>query len=88
MASIKKFEEFVSEMDRAEEIEADVVAKGTPEIKSEEEAEEEAEEVQGVDEAGEAIIGDDAEKIKEETKKVSEMLKDCYEAVIAEAKAW
>ena len=66
MASIKKFEEFVSEMDRAEEIEADVVAKGTPEVKSEEETEEEAEEVQGVSEAGEANIGDDAEKIKED----------------------
>ena len=31
MASIKKFEDFVSEMDRVEEIEATVVAKGTPE---------------------------------------------------------
>ena len=65
MASIKRFEEFVSEMDRAEEIEADVVAKGTPDVKSEEETEEEAEEVQGLDEAGEANIGDD-EEIKEE----------------------
>lgn len=88
MASIKRFEEFVSEMDRAEEIEADVVTKGTPEIKSEEEAEEEAEEVQGIDEAGEAIIGDDAKKIKEETKPVADLLKECYEAVIKEAKAW
>lgn len=88
MASIKRFEEFVSEMDRAEEIETDVVAKGTPDIKSEEEAEEEAEEVQGLDEAGEAIIGDDAEKIKEETKPVADLLKECYEAVIKEAKAW
>jgi hypothetical protein len=88
MASIKKFEEFVSEMDRAEEIEQDVVDKGTPEIKSEEEAEEEAEEVQGIDEAGEAIIGDEAKKIKEETKPVADMLKACYEAVIKEAKSW
>jgi hypothetical protein len=75
-------------MDRAEEIETDVVAKGTPEVKTEEETEEEAEEVQGLDEAGEAIIGDDAKKIKEETKPVADMLKACYEAVIAEAKAW
>jgi hypothetical protein len=88
MASIKRFEEFVSEMDRAEEIETKVVDKGTPKVKSEEEAEEEAEEVQGVSEAGEAIIGDDAKKIKEETKPVADMLKSCYEAVIAEAKAW
>jgi hypothetical protein len=88
MASIKRFEEFVSEMDRAEEIEQEVIDKGTPEVKSEEEAEEEAEEVQGIDEAGEAIIGDDAKKIKEETKPVADLLKDCYEAVIKEAKAW
>jgi len=88
MASIKKFEEFVLEIDRTEEIEATVVTKGTPKTKSEEETEEETEEVQGLDEAGEAIIGDDAEKIKDETKPVSEMLKDCYEAVITEAKAW
>ncbi len=88
MASIKRFEEFVSEMDRAEEIETDVVGKGTPEVKSEEEAEEEAEEVQGVDEAGEAILDDEKDKIKEETKPVADLLKECYEAVIKEAKAW
>jgi hypothetical protein len=87
MASIKKFEDFVSEMDRAEEIEATVVAKGTPEVKSEEEAEEEAEEVQGVDEAGEATLGTD-DSAKEVAKPVSEMLKECYEAIIAEAKVW
>lgn len=156
MASIKKFEEFVSEMDRAEEIEQEVIDKGTPEVKSEEEAEEEAEEVQGVDEsfyrlpkdviatelyvanqsmqslysgaatgndispkeidfiiknlqqakslikkfnkaeevigtvyeAGEAILDDEKDKIKEETKPVADLLKECYEAVIKEAKAW
>jgi hypothetical protein len=88
MASIKKFEEFVSEMDRAEEIESDVVAKGTPDVKSEEEAEEEAEKVQGISEAGEATISNDASKIKEETKPVADLLKECYEAVIKEAKTW
>lgn len=90
MASIKKFEEFVSEMDRAEEIEADVVAKGTPDVKSEEEAEEEAEEVQGITEAGEAKLEDefDSKKIKEETKPVADLLKECYEAVVKEAKMW
>jgi len=96
MASIKKFEDFVSEMDRAEEIEATVVSKGTPEIKSEEETEEEAEEVQGVeeaeevqnvDEAGEANLGTD-DGAKEIVKPVSEMLKECYEAIKAEAKVW
>jgi hypothetical protein len=88
MASIKRFEEFVSEMDRAEEIEQEVVGKGTPEVKSKEEAEEEAEEVQGIQEAGEANLENDSEKIKEETKPVADLLKDCYEAVIKEAKTW
>lgn len=87
MASIKKFEDFVSEMDRAEEIETAVVDKGTPEIKSEEETEEEADEVQGLDEAGEANLGTD-DGAKEIVKPVSEMLKECYEAIIAEAKVW
>ena len=94
MASIKKFEDFVSEMDRAEEIETNIVSKGTPEVKSEEETEEEAEEVQGIDEAGEAKLGDDADNLgtddsaKEIVKPVSEMLKECYEAIVAEAKVW
>lgn len=87
MASIKKFEDFVSEMDRAEEIETAVVDKGTPEVKTAEEAEEEAEEVQGVDEAGEANLGTD-DSTKEIVKPVSEMLKECYEAIVAEAKVW
>jgi hypothetical protein len=87
MASIKKFEDFVSEMDRSEEIEANVVSKGTPDVKSEEEAEEEAEEVQGVTEAGEASLGTN-DGAKEIVKPVSEMLKECYEAMIAEAKVW
>lgn len=87
MASIKKFEDFVSEMDRAEEIEDVVSTEGTPEVKTAEETEEEAEEVQGVDEAGEANLGTD-DSAKEVVKPVSEMLKECYEAIIAEAKVW
>lgn len=87
MASIKKFEDFVSEMDRAEEIEDVVSTGGTPEVKTAEETEEEAEEVQGVDEAGEANLGTD-DSAKEVVKPVSEMLKECYEAIIAEAKVW
>ena len=39
MASIKKFEDFVSEMDRAEEIEDVVSTEGTPEVKTAEETE-------------------------------------------------
>lgn len=88
MASIKKFEEFVLEMDRSEEITHSIVGKGIPKVKSKEETDEESKEVQGVDEAGEAIIGDDAKNIKEETKPVAELLKACYEAVISEAKAY
>ena len=94
MASIKKFEDFVTELDRSDEIEATTVAKGTPEVKSEEETEEEAEEVQGVDEAGEANLGSDSDNLgtddgaKEIVKPVSEMLKECYEAIIKEAKVW
>ena len=87
MATIKRFEDFVSEMDRAEEIEDTIVAKGTPEVKSEEETEEDAEEVQGVDEAGEANLGTE-DGAKEIVKPVSEMLKECYEAVMNEAKVW
>jgi DUF438 domain-containing protein len=87
MSKIKKFEQFVSEMDRAEEIEAKIVAKGTPDVKTAEEAEEEAAEVQSVDEAGEASLGAN-DSAKEIVKPVSEMLKECYEAIIAEAKVW
>ncbi len=83
MANIKKFEVFVSEMDRAKEIEGDIVHKGTPDIKSEEEAEEEAEKVQGVDESAE-----ESEETKEVAKPVSEMLEACYEAALTEARAW
>jgi len=87
MASIKKFEDFVSEMDRAEEIEATVAAKGTPDVKDEDETEEEAEDVQGLDEGGEANLGTD-DGAKEVVKPVSEMLKECYEALKYEAKVW
>ena len=87
MAGIKKFEDFVSEMDRAEEIEAEVSIEGTPEVKTKEETEEEAEEIQGVDEAGEANLGTD-DGAKEVVKPVSEMLKECYEALKSEAKVW
>lgn len=87
MGRIKRFEDFVSEMDRAEEIESEVVAKGTPDVKDEEETEEEAEEVQAVAEAGEANLGTD-DGAKEIVKPVSEMLKECYESLKAEAKVW
>ena len=93
MASIKRFEDFVSEMDRSDEIEADIAAKGTPDVKTEEETEEEAEEVQGLTEAGEANLGNKGSLGTEDgaaeiVKPVSEMLKECYESMIKEAKVW
>lgn len=46
MPNLKSFEQFVSEKDRAEEIEQEVVDKGTPDTKGHEEVDDEAEEVQ------------------------------------------
>ena len=52
---LKSFEQFVNEMDRAEEIEQEIVDMGTPEDMTPEEAEEEAEEVQGHGELEESV---------------------------------
>ena len=68
MAKLKSFEQFVSEMDRSEEIEKEVEATGTPDNMDAEEAEAEAEEVQEVEEADEA--GLPAEELEDETKEV------------------
>lgn len=46
MSKLKSFEQFVSEKDRAEEIEQEIVDKGTPDTKGHEEVDDEAEEVQ------------------------------------------
>ena len=46
MATLKSFEQFVSEKERAEDIQQDVVATGTPDEKGPEEAEADAKEVQ------------------------------------------
>jgi hypothetical protein len=65
MAKLKSFEQFLSEMDRASEVEQEIVAAAEPE----ERPEEESEEVQG---NGEAIA--ESEEIKEscETEEVTE----------------
>jgi len=86
MTSIKRFEEFVSEMDRSEEIEKDLVSKGTPEVKSDKETETVIKDKNFISEAGEANIGTNAEK--EENTPVSEMLKKCYDYAQIEAKTW
>lgn len=61
---LKTFEQFVTEMDRAEEIEKDIVDQGKPEEHSEEEADK-------VQQANEAEAGVDAEDLDGKTKDVS-----------------
>lgn len=61
---LKSFEQFVSEMDRADEIEKDIVDMGSPEEHSEEEADQ-------VQQANEAEAGVDAEDLNGKTKDVS-----------------
>ena len=70
MAKLKTFEQFVSEMDRAEEIEKDIVDQGTPE----EQAEDDADKVQSPEQqANEAedVVGTEADKLNGKTKDVS-----------------
>jgi hypothetical protein len=54
MSKLKSFEQFLSERDRTEDIQQDVINTSTPDVKGAEEAEEEAEEVQGTEEITEA----------------------------------
>lgn len=61
---LKSFEQFVTEMDRAEEIEKDIVDQGKPEEHS-------AEEADAVQQANEAEAGVDAEDLDGKTKDVS-----------------
>jgi hypothetical protein len=79
MSKLKSFEQFVSEMDRAEEIEQDIVDKGEGDVKGPEEVEDEAETVQSEEQEDEAAVeeaaedaGVPAEDLKDETKDVSE----------------
>jgi hypothetical protein len=70
MAKLKTFEQFVTEMDRAEEIEKDIVDQGTPE----EHAEDDADKVQSPEQqANEAedVVGTEADKLNGKTKDVS-----------------
>lgn len=78
----KSFDQFISEMDRAEEIEKEVVDLGNPE----EHDEEEAEKVQANESEEKPESTEKAEEIVE--KAVSEILTECYEKVTNEAKAW
>lgn len=98
MANLKSFEEFCAtqEPSREEEIQQDTIELGTPDVKSTEETEEESEEVQAEEsavqeseeETEEESIEEETEEETEEVKKVSEMLKEVYEACKNEAKTW
>lgn len=74
MAKLKSFEQFVSEMDRSEEIEKDIAEVGTPEEKDVEEVKDEAEEVQEEE-------AEEVEEVEEsqETEEVSEACDQCNE---------
>lgn len=80
MARLKTFGQYISEMDRAEEIEKEINDMGTPDVKDVEEVEDDAEEVQ----ANESKDYDD----DDEMTPVSEMLETCYAKVKEEAKVW
>lgn len=84
MAKLKSFEQYVSEMDRAEEIEQDIEDLGEPKEKDVEEVEDEAEETQ----ANESEELEDEDEKEEAAQPVSEMLESCYAQVKEEAKVW
>jgi len=85
MAKLKSFEQYISEMDRSEEIEDTVVKTGEPEEKDIEEVEDDAEEVQ----ANESEESENKEESSEEEMvPVSEMLENCYANVKEEASVW
>ena len=70
MAKLKSFEQFLAEMDRAEEIQQDVIAAGEPDTKGPEETEEEADSVQAESVETEEVeegnaFGDAVRKAKE-----------------------
>lgn len=84
----KSFDQFVSEMDRSEEIEKDVQDVSEPEQKDVEDTEVEADKVQ-TNEAEEVPAEEvPTEETKEEVEEVSKQLEKCYESVVAEAKTW
>ena len=98
MAKLKTFEQYISEMDRAEEIEKEITDLGTPDDKDIEEVEDEAEEVQAnesedyedddEDDEDDEDEDEDDEDEDEEMTNVSEMLETCYSKVKEEAKVW
>ena len=98
MSKLKSFDQFLSERDRADDIQQDVIDMSTPDTKGAEETEKEAEEVQGNGNAEEAKpieeseeeaeVEEAEEEAEEEAKQVSEMLQEVYEACKNEAKVY
>lgn len=83
----KSFDQFVSEMDRSEEIEKEVQDLSEPEQKDVEDTEAEADKVQ-TNEA-EEVKGEAPTEVKEEqAETVSKQLEKCYEYVVTEAKVY
>lgn len=74
MAKLKSFEQFVSEMDRADEIEKDIAEVGTPEEKDVEEVKADAEEVQ--EEESEEVEAEDTEESEDEEESDEEESED------------
>lgn len=79
MAKLKSFEQFVSEMDRSEEIEKDIAEVGAPEEKDVEEVEADAEEVQEeeTEEAEEQV--EESEESEEEVEESEESEEEAVE---------
>tara|TARA_R110000782_G_scaffold1387_3_gene5384 strand:- start:62801 stop:63322 length:522 start_codon:yes stop_codon:yes gene_type:complete len=101
MSKLKSFDQFLSERDRADDIQQDVIDMSTPDTKGAEETEKEAEDVQGngnaeeakpIEESEEAEeeaeVEESEEEAEEEAKQVSEMLQEVYEACKNEAKVY
>jgi hypothetical protein len=70
MANLKSFEQFVTEMDRAEEIEKDIVDQGTPEEHDAEEADVVQSQGQETNEAAD-VTGIQADELKDDSKDVT-----------------
>ncbi len=70
MANLKSFEQFVTEMDRAEEIEKDIVDQGTPEEHDTEEADTVQSQGQETNEAND-VTGIQADKLKDDSDDVT-----------------
>ena len=84
---LKSFDQFVSEMDRTEEIEKEIVDMGTPEDKDVEEVDDEAEEVQGHGELSESEeVEESEEESVEESEETEEVEEDRAEEIEQEMK--